>query len=87
MKFKELKCNMKAIPFLIKTGVWIPHVYEEIETHKGIIIATDDSFRESTSLCHAENEKVYDDATISTMRCIYCGKEMKDWYYREPIKI
>lgn len=87
MKLKEFGCNIKAIPFYMRTGVWIPHLYEEIETHKGIIIADETSFRESESLQHTENEKVYTDATITTMRCVYCGKELKDWYNREPIRI
>ena len=77
---KRMICCLKAIPLLLRSGIWCPHVFEEVERHKGIVIAGETSFRESNDLRHSNTERVYRDATIISSKCIYCGKEDKGWF-------
>lgn len=83
--FKRLKCNIKAIPFFIRSGLFIPHVYEEIMEYRTNVFATESSFRESGDYLHTENEKAHINAIVTVNRCVYCGKELKEWRDREPI--
>lgn len=77
---KRLLCYLKAIPFLLKSGVWCPHKYKEENKQKVIIIATDKGFRVSDNYEHNSNETVHPDATLVTSRCFCCGKEEYSWY-------
>lgn len=86
-KMKSIICNLKAIPLWIKYGVWVPHLYEEVEETRGIVISTKDSFRISDNYVHDPDETVHMDATITKLRCCDCGKEIIIWYDRTPIKI
>lgn len=81
---RRMLCCIKAVPFYIRTGIWCPHVYEEVSRHKGIVMATEDGFRVSENLLHSERERVHPDATIVLCRCVSCGKEDLSWYDREP---
>ena len=83
-RIKNLICNLKAIPPFIKVGIWCPHMYEETERYQTNVFATEDSFRESSSLCHTEAEKAYIGATVVVMRCVDCGRELRGWQTKEP---
>lgn len=80
MNIKSIKCYIKAIFGFFEHGVYIPHVFRDEEKTKGIIIATDNSFRISDNYEHAKNEKVYKNALIIKSRCICCGKEDISWW-------
>lgn len=83
MNLKIIKCYIKAVLGFFKHGVFIPHIFRDVDCKKSIIIATDDSFRVSDNYLHEPNETVYPDALLVTSRCICCGKETQRWY-REP---
>ena len=55
--------------------MWCPHIYKEIGTDKGIVIATKNSFRISDNYLHNENETVHPRAIIIRSRCTCCGRE------------
>ena len=78
MKF--MKCYFKALIGFFKHGVFVPHVFRDVECKKTIIIATENSFRASDNYRHEPNEYVYPEALLVTSRCIYCGKEEQRWY-------
>lgn len=75
---KRIKCCLKALKDLFKSGVWIPHVYRDSE-EPAIIIATAHGFRVSDSYVHTAGEMVYPDAILIRSRCIYCGVEHLSW--------
>lgn len=77
---KRIICYFKAVPFLIKSGIWCPHVYGENKYEPAIIIATSKSFRTSKSCLHGANETVYSQATLITNECLHCGHKMQTWY-------
>lgn len=76
---KSIKCYSRAVLDLIVHGVWIPHVYNEEDYEQCIIIATDHSFRVSSSLEHKIGEIVYPNACLIRSYCICCGKEDVSW--------
>lgn len=80
-------CQLRAIPFFLKTGLYIPHVYVETERYQTNVFATKNGFRESSDYLHAENEESHLNATVIVMKCKYCGKKDKMWFDREPRKI
>lgn len=80
-------CYLKAIPFYIKSGVWCPHIYEEVGKNKGIVIASKNKFRVSNDLLHEQNETVHPHAIIIKNRCVCCGYEEFSWYDSDPIII
>ncbi|MCM1045264.1 MAG: hypothetical protein NC417_07115 [Candidatus Gastranaerophilales bacterium] len=84
---KKVLCYIKAIPLYLRTGVWSPHMYEEISREQGIIISTDHGFRISDILAHKDNEKVHPKAVIIKNKCVYCGHKDISWYDREPFII
>lgn len=73
------RCYARAVLDLLLHWVWIPHVYEEVDYERCIIISTDRSFRVSRSLEHTVGETVHKDACLIRSRCIYCGKEDLSW--------
>ena len=77
---KKIICWLKAIPFYIRSGIWSPHAYDEVERHTGIVIAGDTYFRESNSFNHLNGEKMYQNATIVTSKCTRCGAMEKAWF-------
>ena len=79
MNKKEIVCYIKAIPFFIRTGNFVPHIFQEVESHDGIVVFTDNSFRESQDCCHGYNEGVSIDSKITTYKCKNCGKIEKSW--------
>lgn len=81
---KEIICYIKALPLFIKSDVWCPHVYEEVSRSNAIIISTENGFRVSKNLLHANGEIVHPKATLIKNKCIYCGKEHLSWYDKEP---
>lgn len=76
---RRLRCHLIAIIDLIRYRVYVPHIYEVVEEHRGNIFATDTEFRETNSLEHSQNEKFHADVLIQTCRCIRCGKEERTW--------
>ena len=74
-----IKCYITALADLIRYGVWAPHLYEEVRKYKAVVIATDKSFRTAESYEHAEGEKVYPNAEVIELRCIYCGRKYRMW--------
>lgn len=80
---KRAGCIIKAIPLFLRCGCWVPHVYAETGTRKGVrIAATESSFRIADDLRHSPDEELCEDCTVVEMRCIHCGKETKGWYRR-----
>ena len=76
---KKLICWIKAIPLWLRTGEFVPHIYECCY-EKAIIIATDNSFRVADNYQHTANETVYKDACLVRYKCIHCGHEDLAWY-------
>ena len=71
-------CTIKAVPFLLSSGEWVPHVFSDTE-EPAIIISTDTGFRVSRDLRHGPGETVHKNAVLIRSRCIYCGKEELSW--------
>lgn len=84
---KKLLCDIKAIPFFMRTGVWVPHEYVEVKQYKTNIAATEDGFRETDSLQHADYERLYVNATVTVLKCEHCGYEEKSWHNKEPRRV
>lgn len=82
---KIIKCYVIAFIEFIKHGVFIPHVFRDVECKNAIIIATDDGFRVSENYTHDPNETVYSGALLVTSKCTCCGIETQRWY-KEPWK-
>lgn len=80
MNIKVVKCYIKACLDFFKYGVFVPHLYEEVDKKPAIIIATDNSFRVSKGYEHEPNETVYPNALLVRYKCIRCGKETYAWY-------
>lgn len=80
-------CWIKALPLLIKTGVWCPHIYKEETRSEKIIISTDNSFRVANNYLHTSNETVHPHATLITNKCICCGKTDFSWIDRQVLKL
>lgn len=76
---KYLICWLKAIPLWLRTGEFVPHLYESTY-EPGIVIATENGFRISDNYTHTPAEVVYKDACIERYKCIYCGHEEIGWY-------
>lgn len=51
-----MKCYLKAMRDLFLHGVWVPHVYRNVDYEKCTIISTEHGFRVSTSLQHERGE-------------------------------
>ena len=77
---KKIICWLKAVPFWIKTGEWISHLYKEDSHERCIIISTDNTFRVSKDYIHNENETVHPNATLVRAKCVHCGKELLSWF-------
>jgi uncharacterized membrane-anchored protein len=73
-------CYIKALLYWFSSGIFIPHVYEEIERRKTIVISTDTSFRESDSLEHLPYETVHRNSTVILNKCKHCGKLDLEWF-------
>lgn len=84
---KRIICYIKAIPFFIKSGVWCPHVYNEVSRDQKIVISTEHGFRISDNLSHNKDEKVHPKAIVIKNKCKYCGHEYICWYDQEPFVI
>lgn len=82
---KRLKCWLKAIPLWIKTGYFVPHLYEAT-TESVIIIATGNGFRVSDNYEHTEGETVYAHAVLERCKCVFCGHEELSWYESKEAK-
>jgi hypothetical protein len=76
---RRLKCYLKAIPFFLRSGQWIPHM-NTCEYKKAIIIADENSFRVSNRYEHQIGETVYDNACLITYTCTCCGHKSYAWY-------
>ena len=77
---KRILCYLKAIPQLVRSGIWCPHTYKEIEKHPSIIITTKNGFRVAKNYMHRENETVYPNATLVKSKCKYCGAIELSWF-------
>lgn len=76
---RKLLCWIKAIPLWLRTGDFVPHLYESTY-EEAIIIATDKGFRVSDNYNHKPNETVYPHAILERCKCVYCGAEDNSWY-------
>lgn len=78
---KRILCVIKAIPFFLKTGELIPHVWEEKECYPAMQIwVSDKGFRVfESSYQHAPNEHIEKNVTLHGLECKYCGKKMMLW--------
>jgi len=76
---KRLRCYIKAIPLWLRTGLFVPHLYEAT-TEDAIVIASVDSFRISDNYNHANDEVVFKDAVVERCKCVFCGHETLSWY-------
>lgn len=84
---RKIGCYIKAIPLYIRTGVWSPHMYEEVSRDQKIVISTDHGFRISDNLTHAKHETVHPKAMVIKNKCRCCGHEDISWYDRAPIVV
>jgi len=83
---KRLICWIKAIPLWLRTGLFVPHLYEAT-TEDAIIIATDNSFRVSDNYNHSDDEVVYPHAVLERCECVFCGHKTSSWYEgKEDVK-
>jgi hypothetical protein len=76
---KRLICYIKAIPLWLRTGLFVPHLYEAT-TEDAIIIATDNSFRVADNYNHSEDEVIYPNAIVERCKCVFCGHKTMAWY-------
>ena len=76
---KRLLCYIKAIPLWLRTGYFVPHLYETT-TEDAIIIATENSFRVADNYNHSKEETVYPKAVLERYKCVFCGHEELAWY-------
>lgn len=76
---KKLLCWLKAIPLWLRTGLFVPHLYEAT-TEDAIIIAKPNSFRVADNYNHSEDEVVYKNAVLERCKCVFCGHETLSWY-------
>ena len=79
MSVKEFICNLKAIPFYIKTGLWVPHEYVDESVNVSDIFVTEKGFRIADSLTHAPNETYVKNAKVMISRCSCCGHIETSW--------
>ena len=82
---KRLICWFKAIPLWLRSGYFVPHLYESA-FEDAIIIATEKGFRVSDNYKHTADETVYPNAVLERCRCIYCGHETQGWYTSKKAK-
>lgn len=76
---RKILCWIKAIPFFVNSGIWIPHVYVA-DYEKAIIIASRHGFRVSDNYQHSPEETVHKDACLIRYKCLHCGHEEFSWY-------
>ena len=76
---KKLLCWIKAIPLWLRTGLFVPHLYEAT-TEDAIVIASVDGFRVSDNYEHANDEVVFKNAVVERCKCVFCGHETITWY-------
>ena len=77
---KELLCKIMAIPFFLKTGEFVPHIYREVETKKCNIWLSGNSFRIATgTLDHQPNEMLVKNVNVHKLVCIRCGHTITTW--------
>ncbi len=76
---KRLICWFKAIPLWLRSGYFVPHLYEST-FEDAIIIATENSFRVADNYEHSKEETVYKNAVLVRCKCMDCGHEIQCWY-------
>ena len=76
---KCLRCWIKAIPLWIRTGYFVPHLYEATYEN-AIIIAKPNGFRVADNYEHSKDETVYPKAVLERCKCVFCGNETLSWY-------
>lgn len=76
---RKIICWLKAIPFYLRTGLWVQHCYEDTY-EKAIIVCTDTKFKASDNFFHTSGERIYPKACLIRSRCIYCGHKDVSWY-------
>lgn len=87
-KIKSIICYIKAIPFWLRYGEWIPHVFKEDSREDDVIIvSTNNSFRVAKDFSHRPNERIHPKATLITCKCKYCGIKEYEWFDVDPIRI
>ncbi len=83
---KRLLCYIKAIPLWLRSGYFVPHLYEST-FEDAIIIATENGFRVADNYEHSKEETVYKNAVLEKCKCIYCGHKTLAWYAsKEEVK-
>lgn len=83
---KRLICWFKAIPLWLRSGYFVPHLYEST-FEDAIIIATDHSFRVADNYNHSGDEVVYPHAVLERCKCVFCGHKTLSWYAtKEEVK-
>lgn len=87
MDFKSIKCIIKAIPLFIKSGEFVPHLYEEKERYTANIFYTDHGFRIAGSLNHAPDEHFVRNAILIGCECKRCGRKMMEWQRNEDVPV
>lgn len=76
---KQLICYIKAIPFYLRTGEFIPHIFKDSKTYTSDIFVTENDFRLAETYTHLPQEKLIKNATIYESECKYCGKKIMAW--------
>ena len=83
MNVKKIKCYIKAVPFYLKSGLFIPHVYKDIEIKRTDIFCTNKGFRVANTLEHSLDEKLIKDVLVTKSKCIYCGNIEMSWCWNK----
>lgn len=78
-------CNIKAIPFFIKSGVFSPHVNVEMIQTKKDIYVRGKKFRIAKDHLMYPDEYLIRDATVTWYCCAECGHISKE-YEKEIIQ-
>ena len=81
MSVKEIICQIKAIPFFIKTGLWIPHEYEDFAVQISDIVVSENGFKIARDYSHLPGERIVKDASVTVSQCKCCGKIEMSWQH------
>ena len=90
VNLKNISCILKAIPFFLKTGNWIPHLWIEKATYPGVDIWVSDrtGFRvRGNGYEHYPWEHLEKNVTLHGLECKHCGKKMMTWDKGDVIQL
>lgn len=78
--FRYLMCNLKAIPFFLKSGVFAPHINVEMFQSKKDIYVRGNKFRIAKEPYYMEpDEYLIKNVTVTWSCCSACGYITKEY--------